>query len=165
MNWPHYDRTTWGLILAVAALVLMIPANILSNILTEKLRNWWATRSQSSLRSRIEMLESELAELEKRPAISEVEEQLLSFMPKVDMLLTETLMIFLAVVLIFERSTSSENAFLKIVVVLSAIILMNVSRFFMLRKSFLFLRERSPSVRREVRTSILKLKARLDSIR
>ena len=75
--WLGHDASWWGLVLAIAALVLMIPANIASSVLTPILLNWLASWSSASLEKRIKKLENRLAELEKEPAIDEVQENIL----------------------------------------------------------------------------------------
>jgi hypothetical protein len=64
MHWPAYDRTTWGLIISICALVLAFPLSLLANLLTPKIKNWWAERSEASMRKRIIKLEEELAHRE-----------------------------------------------------------------------------------------------------
>jgi hypothetical protein len=75
--WLGHTTSWWGLALAIAALVIMIPANVVSNVLTPLLLNWFATWSSAALEKRIAKLEKQLAELEKDPAIDEVQEQIL----------------------------------------------------------------------------------------
>lgn len=72
-----HDLAWWGFALAVLGLVLMIPASMLANMLTPKLMNWWAQRSEASLRKRIKMLEDKLAEFEKHELISETDDFIL----------------------------------------------------------------------------------------
>ena len=70
----HHDLAWWGFAVALAAMVLAIPINIIANLLTPLLKNWWAERSQASLRARIERLETELQhEVQRYPAMSETE--------------------------------------------------------------------------------------------
>lgn len=73
----HHDLTWWGFVLALAALVLMIPANILANVLTPKLKTWWAERSEASLRGKIVELQTELSEMEHHKSIADAEHHLL----------------------------------------------------------------------------------------
>jgi O-antigen/teichoic acid export membrane protein len=75
--WLRHDASWWALVLAIAALVLMVPANVVSNVLTPLLLNWFATWSNAALERRIAKLENQLAELEKNPAIDEAQEQIL----------------------------------------------------------------------------------------
>jgi|SRR5580692_1391914 hypothetical protein len=67
--WMHHDSAWW---LGIIALVLMIPANLLANFLTPVLKNWWATRSIkiTSLKKRIEKLETSLSKIETIPVLT-----------------------------------------------------------------------------------------------
>jgi thiosulfate reductase cytochrome b subunit len=71
------DAGTWGLYISVLALILIVPLNIASNIVTPKFLNWWAERSSASIRKRVGKLEKQLADHEKFPAISEGEDYIL----------------------------------------------------------------------------------------
>src|ERR1051325_3797535 len=73
MSWPSYDRTTWGLIISVSALVFAFPLSLLANLATPAIRSWWATRSISSFKNQIEQLEKKLAEVEATPLYSHFE--------------------------------------------------------------------------------------------
>lgn len=73
----HHDLGWWGVVLSIAALVLMIPASMVANLLTPLLANWIATSSKRSLDNRIAKLEKQLAELEQNPATDEVQDQIL----------------------------------------------------------------------------------------
>lgn len=53
----HHDLAWWGVTLSIVALVLMVPAAILANVVTPKIQNWWASRSRASLVKRIDKLE------------------------------------------------------------------------------------------------------------
>jgi hypothetical protein len=68
--WLGHDLAWWSFVLAVMALVLMVPANLFANFLTPKLKDWWAERSKASLQKRIKNIEDQLTESE----ITEFEE-------------------------------------------------------------------------------------------
>jgi hypothetical protein len=74
MHWPNYDRTTWGLIIAVAALVLAVPLSVIGNLITPYLRDWWSRRSAASLKERIATKEKELHRISALPEMTEHEE-------------------------------------------------------------------------------------------
>ena len=59
--WIHHDAAWWALVLAIVALVLMLPVNLLANFMTPILKNWWAGRSLKTLDQRIGKLEKWLA--------------------------------------------------------------------------------------------------------
>ena len=63
-----------GVFLGALALVLMFPANIVANLVTPKLKNWWAKRSVASTRERIETLKKQLADYEQHPELSELKD-------------------------------------------------------------------------------------------
>jgi hypothetical protein len=63
--WLGHSASWWGLVLAILALFLMLPANLLANFMTPILKNWWAERSRKSLELRIERLKATLTEAEK----------------------------------------------------------------------------------------------------
>jgi hypothetical protein len=71
--WMHHDASWWALVLAIVALVLMIPVNLFANFMTPILKNWWATRSEGSLRKPISRLDAELQENVNKESFSRVE--------------------------------------------------------------------------------------------
>jgi hypothetical protein len=71
------DLSEWSIVISVTALLLVIPLNVVSNILTPMLKNWWATRSEASLRKRIQKLEARSSKMETLPLLSEFEAMLL----------------------------------------------------------------------------------------
>ena len=73
MNWLHHDLAWWGFVIALVALILMLPANLLANFLTPMLKNWWAERSKSAIQKRIERLRTELVHLQGHRQISDFE--------------------------------------------------------------------------------------------
>lgn len=62
--WMGHDAAWWGLVLAIVALALMLPANLLANFLTPILKDWWAERSIESAKRRYKKLVIELEALE-----------------------------------------------------------------------------------------------------
>jgi hypothetical protein len=54
--WLHHDLAWWGVFLAVVALVLMLPMNLIANMMTSKLKDWWAARSRTALLKRRDKL-------------------------------------------------------------------------------------------------------------
>ena len=73
--WLGHDLAWWSFLLAIIGLILMFPTGIAVNIVTPKLQNWWAERSQSALKKRIDTIEQQLKDYEsKYMLISDVEE-------------------------------------------------------------------------------------------
>jgi hypothetical protein len=84
--WLHHDLAWWGVFLGALALVLMFPANIVANLVTPKLKNWWAERSVASTRERLEKLKKQLADYEQHPELSELKDWALKTLEGVGML-------------------------------------------------------------------------------
>ncbi len=62
----------WGVVLAIATLILAYPLDVLAHLTTPLLKNWWAARSRSALEERIKSLKAELGEMETYPATARV---------------------------------------------------------------------------------------------
>jgi O-antigen/teichoic acid export membrane protein len=65
-----HDLAWWSFVLTIVGLILMFPAAIVANILTPKLQNWWAQRSLSSLKKRIDTIDKQLNDCEGKYAQS-----------------------------------------------------------------------------------------------
>ena len=76
--WPHKELGWWGFVLAIATLILSYPIDVIAHLTSPILKNWWASRSRSALEERIKSLKAELGEMEKHPALSETEDQILT---------------------------------------------------------------------------------------
>jgi len=66
--WLGHDLGWWSFILSVAAVILAtigIPVAIIAPLIAPKLEDWWATRSDTSIRERIATLERRLSEYER----------------------------------------------------------------------------------------------------
>jgi hypothetical protein len=72
-----HNASWWGVALAIAALLLMIPANVFANALTPKVLNWWASRSKASLKERITALIKKLEEYKALPELTLTEDIIL----------------------------------------------------------------------------------------
>ena len=66
-----HSATWWGIFLSAAAIILTIPLSVVGNLVTPALKNWWAARSEASLKKRIANLEAMLARCEQIPPISD----------------------------------------------------------------------------------------------
>jgi hypothetical protein len=58
------EMDNWNLYFGIAALVLAVPLNIAANILTPKVREWWASTTKSRALRRIERIPRELRALD-----------------------------------------------------------------------------------------------------
>jgi len=77
MSWLPKEKATWGIILAIAAIILAFPLSLLANLITPKIRDWWAQRSVAALRARIAMLEQELAKRQVYELLPDGEESIM----------------------------------------------------------------------------------------
>jgi len=73
VRWPK-DLGEWGAYLAVTALVLAVPLNILPNFIAPRLLDWWRSRNLRELTKRVSQLEARLNALKRLPAFSEAED-------------------------------------------------------------------------------------------
>ena len=69
MNWLPHDSAGWALALSVAALILMYPMNLVANLSTPRLLDWWSSRSRNALEGRRNDLLSEQTDLKDVPTI------------------------------------------------------------------------------------------------
>lgn len=70
------DLGSWAFWISLFALIAMYPVSVLANLTTPRLKNWWAARparSRASLQKTLAELESELAEVQRREPITDVE--------------------------------------------------------------------------------------------
>ena len=65
---PH-DLGTWGFIIALVALILAYPLDVLAHITLPIIRDWWAARSIAVLEKRRNVLSSQLDKLHGVPVI------------------------------------------------------------------------------------------------
>ncbi len=163
--WLHHDLGWWGFVLAVATLILAYPLDVLAHLSTPLVRNWIASRGKNSLVKRIALLEGELAELEKEPAISEAENQILWAIQSVKMELVVAMNLLMGVVYFGVRSLSeplaSQLEDLRIACL--GILVVNFIWQMSLRYHHGFRYRHSPAVRKGLKKAIDDLKAIRDS--
>jgi len=70
---PH-DAGTWGLILAVVALILAVPLGIVSILLAPKVKLWWFLRSVKGSANKLISLTQYRVRLEEEPLFTPMEE-------------------------------------------------------------------------------------------
>ena len=163
--WMGHDASWWALVLAIIALVLMVPANLAANFLTPVLKNWWAARSQAAIKKRIETLEKELSRLEhEHPLISEVADIGLQGIAMFGYLVSIALIFILYIVgtlpLRFHEPPSVSAALLSLTALILMVYTVLVILFIFVRIEA-FHRDRSPGRRNVLRASIEKLKTKL----
>jgi hypothetical protein len=72
--WLHKDLAWWAFVLALLALLLAYPLEVLAHLTAPMWRDWWATRTRKSLQIRIEQLQAELSRIQKFQLMSLTEE-------------------------------------------------------------------------------------------
>ena len=154
----HHDLGWWGFVLSVIALILLVPLNLLSNILTPKIQNWWAERSLANTRRRIQRIEEDLIEYQE---MSEVDDQILSGIEGVLLLVSLAVVLCAAILLISsEKVPVQEKRPLEMLAAVAAIatalFVFGISTAFSR-----FRRRRSPFNRNIQRQYLEALKARL----
>jgi hypothetical protein len=157
----HHDLGWWGVVLSIVALVLMIPASMVANLLTPLFVNWLVSWSRSSLESRIAKLEKQLAELEQHPAIDEVQDQILWGITNLKMRMMEVTSTVAIIGYFGARTIANPDADAFKLFSVWVFIILNLTTFLTLRlryqKDFRF--KRSPKVREGLLKSINELKA------
>jgi len=163
--WLHHDASWWALALAILALILMLPVNLLANFMTPILKNWWAERSAAATRTLIEALEKQLVDHEQYKEMSEGEDYILMATEGLSMLLalcTSMLSVVLLSLVAFATPTPSadDRHPVMLLAVFSALaaFLIGIIGFGRISK---FRRTRSPFVRAGLRKNIGQLKDRL----
>jgi hypothetical protein len=73
---PH-DLGTWAFIIALGALILAYPLDVLAHLTSPIIRDWWAARSNATLQKRRDVLSARLDKLRDVPVIDEVADQVL----------------------------------------------------------------------------------------
>ncbi|MGC2420153.1 MAG: hypothetical protein WA405_00720 [Candidatus Acidiferrales bacterium] len=74
----HRDIGWWAFVLAIVALIVTYPLEVLAHLTAPRWKDWWAERSERSVRKRVEQLEEELREYEQKyKLLSEAEEYIL----------------------------------------------------------------------------------------
>jgi len=158
MKWIPHDASSWGLFISILALILAFPLSLLANLLTPRIRNWWAERSINSLTHRIADLEKELAGLQE-PVISDGEDRILRAVTWIGAILTQFVGFFMLFALDLIHSGLPEN-YLRVgsTLVLVSTFAVQASIVF---PSAEFLRKRSQKHRERLKKGIEGLKARL----
>lgn len=157
----HHDLGWWGVVLSIVALVLMIPASMVANLLTPLFVNWLVSWSRSSLESRIAKLEKQLTELEQHPAIDEVQDQILWGITNLKMRILDVTSTVAVIGYFGARTIANPDTDAFKLFSLWVFIILNLNTFLTLRlryqKDFRF--KRSPKVREGLLKSINELKA------
>jgi hypothetical protein len=165
------DLAWWSFVVGITALILCFPLAVLANIVTPRLQNWWAERSVASIRKRVAALEKQfLANEQEGQSLSDGEDWILLGIEMLGMLGSFSLsMLGATMFTIAERIPLIDNPHSapitqsvgveKIALVVGVFAL--VFMYIFAQRLGVFRRKRSPSVRRSMEKSIVKLKEQL----
>lgn len=165
MYWLPHDLGAWGFYLSLAAILLMYPVGLLINLTTPVVQNWLARRTKSSLKNKISELERRLSELEKLPAIDEVQDNVLWGIKSVRIgILAATntiiIVIYLAAAVLSNRGSApfaSLSGFVLLALTVNSLLMLGMRY----RRDFRYVR--SPRYRKNLMKTIEELKKIQDS--
>jgi hypothetical protein len=171
--WLGHDLAWWGIVIASGSLILMFPVAIVANIVTPKLQNWWAQRSTSTLRARIEKLDMELADYVKNYELMSLTDDYIlrgiSILGAIGFLLIKFLTLVFGVLLIFSGHLGNSNDKLSFWEMLGPIVLILMIEVLtrLMKKSYFkklvdYRGPRSPIYREYLSNSLSKLRSKLD---
>jgi hypothetical protein len=166
--WLHHDSSWWALVLAILALVLMLPLNLFANLVTPILKSWWAERSAAATRKRIAALEKQLSDYELKE-LSEAEDYILRSTEVLSMLFSFCISMIAVVLLILvgylmPTVSPHDKAPIVALAVISTFSSFVIGILTFGRISRFRLR-RSPSYRKTLRNNVEQLKGRLAPLR
>jgi Tfp pilus assembly protein PilN len=163
MHWYTYDRATWAIIIGIAAIVLGFPLSLLANLLTPKIRNWWAERSVAALKKRIVKLDKALAKMQRLPLLSEDQTDLFAVVEIVTLAIVGMIWCCLGILHVLSESLANPSPYLVSLYIIGGSILLAVALVLLMilgRE----VRKRSPTHRMMVEENINKLSAKLQSL-
>lgn len=164
MHWPSWDKAMWGIILAVLAIGLNIPLNLVANLWTPKIRNWWAERSIAGLRRRINKLEKDFAIAKNYAFISEGEEFILDMIRLIVLLSGGIVTGFWGMAIFavdtLPGKTHTTIRMFAVVAIVFIYALGIIPQYYINR----FLKRRSPCERKSLEENIKKLTAKVQSL-
>jgi hypothetical protein len=135
--------------------------NVLSNLLTGLLKNWWAQRSASALRERIALLESYLLRMDPQHMLTEAEEQILRAVVGLQVFVMILFVLGLFGIGLLEIGRAPELTF-RFNVILSVVTVVLVGAHGMFySETMTFVQPRSPRMRRTIQEQVAKLKKKL----
>ena len=156
---------TLGIILGIAAIVLMYPVGLLINLTTPTIQLWIATRTRTSLGNRIALLEAELKALEEFPAIEEVQDETLWEIRRTQLIvMAAACLVVLAIADLVVISTPlSLSSLAELNTGIAFIVAGDGIMIWLMRNRHDFRWKRSPKTRARYRKAIADLKAIRDS--
>ena len=164
--WPHKGLDWWAFVLALLALFLAYPLEVLAHATAPWWKDWWAEWSENSLRKRIGKLEKQLEEYELRYKIlDEGQEEILKAVEGVALLTgvaVAVLSMFLLLAASYIPQLGRDDARqLGLLALLSAVSAFLVEVVVFGRFSRFRMR-RSASYRQTIKESVQKLRVRLE---
>jgi hypothetical protein len=133
-----------------------IPLNVTGNLLTPTFKNWWARRSERSLRKRIAELTAEYSRLAAFPEITDTEDWILSGVLSVEIV---AILTFLSMFLV-ASIVAKLDSFFVVVLILILVLVLSVMRG-QVRPMHDFWTNKSPTHRKRIADSIKKLESKL----
>jgi len=164
MNWLPKDKSTLGIILGLVAILLAIPLNLVANLVTPKIRNWWAERSVTGLKRRIAELQNELTKANQYPFISEGEDFILSIIKGIIFCTGGILISFWGIVISAVVALRGKESIGLILYSVFAFMFIMAFMYFLPRLIDKFLKRRSMHERQSMAENLKKLSAKLESL-
>lgn len=168
--WLGHDLGWWGFVFGITALVLALPLGITGNLMTPMLKNWWATRSQSSLQKRIDKLQRELEGYEGRFELLSMSENLtlrgIESMCKFIVMIGQGILLLMwyAAVILDHTSSIKLHQFIALLIVLATCyLLQRIIEKHLIKDIRDFRVPRSPAHREYLKVAIKKLRGKLVS--
>lgn len=166
-----HDLNWWSFILAVTALISTVPLTVFGNLITPRLKDWWSTRSTSSLKRRIAKLQDELEGYERDyNLVDETEAFILrgiSVLGNICILIVELIgLTYWVVDLTFDHADSGKMGgaamLIRLIILIGPIFLLS----YLLKKRYFakldkYRIPRSPHVRTDLASTIAKLQEKL----
>jgi hypothetical protein len=162
--WLHHDASWWALVLAILALLLMLPVNLLANFITPGLKNWWAQRSTSGLTDRIVRLRGNLAESMVTPLLTDTENELFMGLESIAYLIWNVGYLLLGclgvLVTLLPEIVKGRRGFTWVITV--AMLVISYLHLTTNRRMRIYRRERSQKYRQSLTSGIAELEGRLN---
>ncbi len=153
----HHDLGWWGFVLAIVGIVLTYPISLLANLTSPAIKDWWATRSVTALRQRVDRVGRTLEDYEQYTELSEEGELIVSAIELIIALVVFCILTADGVLLIVMAPLSTSGFTLFLMVALTAYTGFAELLFFIKPERI----KRSPSTRKRIRRSLIELKEKL----
>lgn len=160
---PH-DLGTWGFFIALAALLLAYPLDVLAHLTSPKIRDWGAARSIASLQKRRDVLSTQCNQLRNVPVVDEGIDIVLRSLGRMNIVIGQAVNFVLGAIGITQLNaeqlwTWSPNEKVWIIMVImasNACLIISVNR--QLRR---YRRRVSPSIRKNITDELTMIEQKL----